>query len=646
MGKLFSRLPRVVSFVLSLAILLLCVPAPIHAETAFTIPDSDKVYALSGVSGNSKNSAEYIAVDKDIIYVIFTVRKDKYFKEGSVNVPSLEKTYDLIFTEENRAYDHLIVHNTELMPEGKSDGKYVWQVGYFTLKDVNADAHLIISAVTGSGGFDVDNVEYTLQVKYGMTVTKELVAVNDQAVADTAMVNVGDKITWHIKVQNSGDIDLTGITVDDKLPGTELDFTGPFDLAAHETKTIVATYIVRPEDAGQEIINVVAAKTEDNMVESGASGASKIYHAVVYDPNGGTDAPNPQSKLEDSTVTISDGIPVRPGHVFKGWNTAADGTGMDYPAGTEYSENANLVLYAKWEKMFCVRFHANLPGLNETVFRTYYPATGQIPAGGLPLAEDNTVPSFYDIPTLDYENHNRYIFKGWYLADGTPMDWTDVYAADTDLYAHWIETGSVTQSAQDGKVLPTELGGAYPGYELVGIQLRGDGPDNQEHYGEVGSGLRFVAVLSQQVYSQINALPGNEGGAEYGFVMAKAATIPEGVQLLYKGSNVNGQNTKTSHSFVVNLKCSGVPDHFSNTDESEDGYRLYTGVVTYKSAAAQGEEVLQQAYSQNMVTRAYIRYYDANGLLRTYHSNYTGSSRTAGGCSASYNMALEMLQKQ
>ena len=101
---------------------------------------------------------------------------------------------------------------------------------------------------------------------------------------------------------------------------------------------------------------------------------------------------------------------------------------------------------------------------------------------------------------------------------------------------------------------------------------------------------------------------------------------------------MNGTDTRSDYSYAINMKCSGVADHYNGTD-----YRLYTCVVTYKSAAAQGEEVLAQAHSQNMVARSYIRYTDANGLLRTYHSNYTGATNVGGGCSASYNLALELL---
>ncbi len=290
-----------------------------------------------------------------------------------------------------------------------------------------------------------------------------------------------------------------------------------------------------------------------------------------------------------------------------------------------------------------VVFHANNEYADGDIFRTYYPAITPVTQGtGYNLTANGTVPVFYDIPEFDYNTNNRYVFKGWYTApgeSGTPITFSEAYnGTDTvHLYAHWIETGSVSQAQDDEKQLPAEWAGRYPGFELVGIQVRTAENETADHYGEAGSGLRFITVLAEDLYDQINALSGTT--AEYGFVMAKAATVPEGTeQLLYKGANVNGTDTRSDYSYAINMKCSGVSDHYNGTD-----YRLYTCVVTYKSAAAQGEEVLAQAHSQNMVARSYIRYTDANGLLRTYHSNYTGASNVGGGCSASYNLALELL---
>ena len=78
------------------------------------------------------------------------------------------------------------------------------------------------------------------------------------------------------------------------------------------------------------------------------------------------------------------------------------------------------------------------------------------------------------------------------------------------------------------------------------------------------------------------------------------------------------------------MKCSGVVDH-----KNYDGYRLYTTVITYKGLEG---DALTAAQNTEITARSYIRYYDANGLYRTYYNNYTGTV-SFGGCSSSFTAA-------
>lgn len=73
---------------------------------------------------------------------------------------------------------------------------------------------------------------------------------------------------------------------------------------------------------------------------------------IIYDSNkakSGT-APEEQEKEYGTGLIISDntGFLDRPGYYFNGWNERQDGTGTDYPAGFEYTEEASITLYAKW----------------------------------------------------------------------------------------------------------------------------------------------------------------------------------------------------------------------------------------------------------------------------------------------------------
>ena len=192
------------------------------------------------------------------------------------------------------------------------------------------------------------------------------------------------------------------------------------------------------------------------------------------------------------------------------------------------------------------------------------------------------------------------------------------------------------KEAGDTKKTPTNT---YPGFDLIGVQIRDKDNDHMSHYGNPSSGLRFITVLSEELYAQINAISGKT--AEYGFVAAKSSTVTKNIgdsfedTLQYKGTNVNGVDTTDEYYYVQNFRCSGVADHYDG-----EAYRLYTLVITFSQT---DPAELEKQYNENFAARAYIRYYDANGLLRTYYNNYTGT-HFYGGCSASFNRALELMQ--
>ncbi len=73
---------------------------------------------------------------------------------------------------------------------------------------------------------------------------------------------------------------------------------------------------------------------------------------IHYDANGGSGAPADQHKFFDKPLTLSSTVPTRTGYTFLGWSTHPSATTADYPTGSTnvYNENANLTLYAVWQK--------------------------------------------------------------------------------------------------------------------------------------------------------------------------------------------------------------------------------------------------------------------------------------------------------
>lgn len=146
-------------------------------------------------------------------------------------------------------------------------------------------------------------------------------------------------------------------------------------------------------------------------------------YSVSYDANGGTNAPDGQTKTYGSNLTLTTSTPSRTGYTFSTWNTQADGKGIDYGPGATYTDDSELRLYAIWTiNKWPVTYDANggsgAPG-NQT--KTY----------------NQTLTLSTTKPTL-----TGYTFKEWNTrADGKGTAYSSggSYTGNTrlDLFAIW-----------------------------------------------------------------------------------------------------------------------------------------------------------------------------------------------------------------
>lgn len=379
-----------------------------------------------------------------------------------------------------------------------------------------------------------------------------------------------------------------------------------------------------------------------------------VEYTITYtDGADGTVFYNHEYGVDEGTqVHAFTGSNFRVGYMFRGWLLDTDGQLYTDAEIANLTATSDMTFTAQWEQAFTVTFHTNHPDLEQSVFRTYYQSGADLPEGSYHLAANGTIPkSFYDIPEFDDDaTHNQYIFKGWYRyenndtsTDPIAISWEDLYQSNTHIYAQWIEVTSVTQEAADEK--QNVPGGSYAGFDLAGTQIRytetQEDPwyDYSQDQTGPGSGLRFIGVLSTQVENALrDTNAANASGIAYGFAIAKSATTAkyagstEGYQLHIPDANVNGVDTRTAYKYSKNILCSGLSrDHYNG-----EGYRLYTAVVTFKNGTG---------YDIDFLTRSYLRYYDANGLYRTYYNNYTGDSAVYSGCSASYDDVKVLVQQ-
>ena len=95
--------------------------------------------------------------------------------------------------------------------------------------------------------------------------------------------------------------------------------------------------------------NAIKSKEHEHYLES-CRICNPPRYTVSFDANGGTGAPADQIKRHDTSLTLSLVKPQRNGYRFLGWSTQKNATSPTYLAGSVYTANQAVKLYAVWEK--------------------------------------------------------------------------------------------------------------------------------------------------------------------------------------------------------------------------------------------------------------------------------------------------------
>ncbi|MGN1131393.1 MAG: hypothetical protein ACI4RL_00695, partial [Ruminococcus sp.] len=425
--------------------------------------------------------------------------------------------------------------------------------------------------------------------------------------------------------------------------------------------------------ANWEYKTSVIAQTEQldgSFIDSGVGGQVSLTdhttaitdsEGTVYSTDEGISNCDKFTYLSQFNNVITVSNQENAGYTFLGWydqdgNKLSSTTDHSYTVEPYYSTSDKTketqtpsVIYARFGFSCKVKFHINDMDTVSTVgnpdadlYRVYYPSSVDVSGANasykiLNLDSNNRISYFYDIPTP--VSTNGKIFKGWYLdkdnnADNNPIKWdSDTYTTDVDIYAHWINVGTVNKDADDQKIIDksTVASGLLPGIDLLGVQIRYEDEDENYPNGRgSGSGqalhfdtdgLRFITCIKEDILSQTNSLFKTAYGSykkqslRYGYVLAKETTananLNNGECLEYKDTNVNGVDTTSKYSFVQNVDCTSSVGGYNTSTTILDHrnfseYRIYSLVVTYNTAGKTDAQI-ESAKNQNVVARPYLR---------------------------------------
>jgi len=175
--------------------------------------------------------------------------------------------------------------------------------------------------------------------------------------------------------------------------------------------------------------------------DSKPAGGNTTY-TVSFNSNGGNGTVSPSSitMLSESEITLPlAGSLSKDGYAFGGWNTLANGAGVNYVPGASYTITGNVTLYAKWNLAYTITFNGN-------------GADGTVPSYLLATASTNHV---VPLPSSGDLSKNGYTFGGWNTnssGTGTNYNTGANYTAggNVTLYAKWNPIYTITFNINGG----------------------------------------------------------------------------------------------------------------------------------------------------------------------------------------------------
>jgi len=293
---------------------------------------------------------------------------------------------------------------------------------------------------------------------------------------------------------------------------------------------------------------------------------------VTFDGGAGVagSPPTPRTANSGDGITLpGKGTLVKPGWMFVGWNTSADGTGTSYAQGSSYKPADNATLYAKWVSVpggqisYTVNFNRN----GATMYGMFAPPLSK---SAIIAGTSITLPVNGDMEKMDHT------FCGWNTApDGTGINYAQntsyTPTDDVTLYARWIDNGvtprNISFDANNGigtapDTISAQLGSsiALPGqgdltrggFNFIGWNAQADGsgrsyPAGSSYTLEVDTAVTLYAHWITTTNYTVTFNGNNSTGGTAPTAMTGPAgsriTLPGQGSLVRNGYNFTGWNT-------------------------------------------------------------------------------------------------------
>ena len=316
-------------------------------------------------------------------------------------------------------------------------------------------------------------------------------------------------------------------------------------------------------------------------------------YTIEYDGNGGSGAPESQSKTEGVTIYLSTKEPTRKNYKFMGWATSAVSSTVVYTPGASFTKNENTKLYAVWEYY-------------PETYTVYYDANGgdgapdaQTKAYGVDLTLSDGVPV-----------RLGYTFIGWSTStDATEAEYIpeDIYTDNTELYLYAVwEKDNYEFSISELTVSKNEL---FQN-EVISIKVRTDNWDENNGYADIPVAVYIDGTHISTQYIDFTAY----GVANVTFSIDMGTVTGERtieVRINWDKRNDETDSSNNSVSTTVNVK--------------PDDYVLSIEGIAPNAQYKEGTTVISSFTVANESARDVIPSTGADAVFTAYY--YNGSNK-------------------
>ena len=359
---------------------------------------------------------------------------------------------------------------------------------------------------------------------------------------------------------------------------------------------------------------------------------------VTYLGNGNTGGSVPTDNTayaNGATVTVAanSGALVKTGYTFAGWNTASDGSGTTYVAGSgSFTINANTTLYAKWTiNTYAVAYdgHGN--------------DGGSAPAGGAYNFNTSITVSNQGALTLSGAS-----FTGWNTAaNGSGAGYTAgsslTVVSNTTLFAQWASTPTITATPNSLGLGVAAVGGSSTSqsYTVSGANLGAYNivigasaaqfkvsTDNVNFSSSLTLSPVAGAVTNTTVYVRLN--PDSQSSFSGSITNTSPGAVEQDVTVSGTGANLPSVGTQGATNITATAASfNGAVTAANNSGITDRGfyYKNVSGVTTSDTKVSEGG-VSVSAYTKAVTGLSpnqiyYYRAYAVNAVGTALDGNET-----------------------